>query len=64
MSPYINNTEDQFYEIVAEAIKESEDIVEATARCLPYRNMVPYYSTDGVIDLIRDFWNDFWSKYQ
>ena len=64
MSPYIKNNEDQFYEIVAEAVKESEDVAEAIARAIQYRNLVPFLSIPGIVDLVKDFSYDFWSKYQ
>ena len=63
MSSYVLDLEDKFLDIVAEAVKQSEDISEALDVALSNANMVPQYSASDIDDLVCEYWNDFWSKY-
>ena len=63
MSSYDLDLEDKFLDIVAEAVKQSEDISEALDVALSNANMVPQYSASDIDDLVCEYWNDFWSKY-
>lgn len=63
MSSYVLDLEDKFLDIVAEAVKQSEDISEALDVALSNANMVPQYSASDIDDLVCEYWNEFWSKY-
>ena len=63
MSSYVLDLEDKFLDLVADAVKQSENIGEALEVALANSSMVPQYSNSDIDDLVCDYWNDFWSKY-
>lgn len=63
MSSYVLDLEDQFYDAVSVAVKESEHISEAYVRAMESRSMVANWSDAEVHECVDEFWNDFWSKY-
>ena len=63
MSSYVLDLEDKFCDLVADAVRQSENIGEALEVALANSNMVPQYTNSDIDDLVCDYWNDFWSKY-
>ena len=63
MSSYVLDLEDKFCDLVADAVRQSENICEALEVALANSNMVPQYSNSDIDDLVCDYWNDLWSKY-
>ena len=63
MSSYVLDLEDKFCDLVADAVRQSENISEALEVALANSSMVPQYSNSDIDDLVCDYWNDFWSKY-
>jgi hypothetical protein len=63
MSSYVFDLEDKFCDIVANAVKQSENVSEALEIALSNSSMVPQYSTSDIDDLVCEYWNEFWSKY-
>jgi hypothetical protein len=63
MSSYVLDLEDKFCDLVADAVRQSENISEALEVALANSSMVPQYSNSDIDDLVCDYWNDLWSKY-
>jgi hypothetical protein len=63
MSNYVLDLEDKFCDLVAAAVRQSENIGEALEVALANSSMVPQYSNSDIDDLVCDYWNDLWSKY-
>ena len=63
MSSYVLDLEDKFCDLVADAVKQSENIGEALDIAIASSSMVPNYSNSDIDDLVCDMWNDFWLKY-
>jgi hypothetical protein len=63
MSSYILDLEDRFCDIVSDAVKSSEHVSEALAVAIKNRDMVPCFNEHEITEMVGDFWNDFWSKY-
>lgn len=63
MSSYVLDLEDKFLDLVADAVKQSENIGEALDIAIANSSMVPQYSNSDIDDLVCDMWNDFWLKY-
>ena len=63
MSSYIFDGEEQFYDIVAEAVKNAEHITEAYAVAEKNKSLVAHWGPGEVEECVDEFWNDFWSKY-
>jgi hypothetical protein len=63
MSSYVLDLEDKFLDLVADAVRQSENIGEALEVALANSSMVPQYSNSDIDDLVCDYWNDLWSKY-
>lgn len=63
MSSYVLDLEDRFYDIVSDAVKSSEHVSEALAVAIKHKDMVPCFNDYEITEMVGDFWNDFWSKY-
>ena len=63
MSSYVMDCEDQFFDVVADAVKNAHNISDALDIALNNSNLVPQYSASDIDDLVCDMWNEFWSKY-
>lgn len=63
MSSYIMDGEEEFYDVVATAVKESEHISEAYAVAQKHKSLVAHWNPGEIEECVDEFWNDFWSKY-
>lgn len=54
--------EEQFYDIVADAVKQSEHVGEALEVAMNNKHLVAWTSAE-ISDCVGEFWNDFWAKY-
>jgi len=63
MSSYMFDLEDQFLDLVALAVRDSENISEALEVALAHSDMVPDYTNSEIDEVVCDYWNDLWSKY-
>lgn len=64
MSSWVMDCEEKFYEVVANAVKNAEDISEAYTVANENKALVANWSDTEVTECVDEFWNDFWSKYQ
>lgn len=63
MSSWILSSEEKFWDIISDAVKEAEHISEAYNAAMKNKNLVAHLDDNEVIDMVDEFWNDFWSKY-
>ena len=63
MSSYVLDSEEKFFDIVAEAVKNAEHVSEAFGVAEENKNLVPHYSSEIVDDLVSDLWDEYWSEY-
>ena len=63
MSSYVMDCEDKFFDVVADAVKEADDISDAMRIAVANKGLVANWSVNEVEECVSEFWNDFWSKY-
>lgn len=63
MSGLVLDNEERFYDIVADAVKQSEHITEAYATVMQSKSLVAHLSNEEICSCVDDFWDDFWSRY-
>ena len=67
MSSWILDQEEEFWDIAADFVSESETIEEAVGNTIKYAKdnwLVPHFTEEHIEDGVYELWNDFWSKYQ
>ena len=63
MSSYVMDCEEEFYDVVSDAVKSADDITDAMRIAVANRSMVAIWTVTEIEECVNDFWNDFWSKY-
>ena len=63
MSGYIFDGEEKFFDIVADAVKQSEHVDEAYAVANKNKGLVAHWGPGEIEDCVDEFWNDFWDNY-
>lgn len=67
MSSYILDIEEEFFDKAADIVSESESLEEAIGNVIKFAKdtwAVPHLTESEIEDQTRDFWDEYWSKYQ
>jgi len=63
MSSYVMDCEEEFYDIVSDAVKSADDITDAMRIAVANRSKVANWTVAEVEECVNEYWNDFWSKH-
>lgn len=60
---WVMDCEEQFYDIVADAVKQAEHVTEAYTVANANKDLVVHWGPGEIEECVDEMWHDFWSKY-